>query len=636
MRILLLFIFCKILLADSLTQHYIDRALETNLYENKHWHTLLHFRGRKSDIDDKYFFYSKVNDKSLPKNEMIATIKAFYENPDEVSIPKDLRDRIAISNTRYDKDSKLPKASLRNEDYHAICRFPARFEFLDKYLKFENLPKVECKEYNDMLNYVQPRKAIVVFPSAYINSPASSFGHTFILLQGKYKNKLLSFAINYAADVNSHNENLLKFTMRGLFGGYTGRYSILPYYEKIKEYRDVENRDIWEFPLNLSEEEVKRLFAHLWEVRNNEDRYLFLTKNCSYNILWLIEAARDDVNIRKYFIYHVNPPETIFAMQRENLIESQIYRPSKRSLIYAYKDNLSLKLINKAKKISKGKLDSNAILNEDISLEQKQKTLELSQELTEYYAIKGKMDKQTYIDTAHNIAKSRSQLGRGSEIKVPTPTPMLNGNQAARISAFDLFKNNKHHVGFEFRLLHHDITDSDIGYLRGVGIEFLKARFYIDDKGLQLDEGKILGLESYGTTDSVFKSISFRFNMGFDRSFLVDLPNYYIRLGGGFSFNLFNRGYVYYMLEPVFFVDNGGRFSLSNVFGVNIGRKKLKLSIEYSNRIYFNAINSNIINATFHINVVRNLALFINYRHYFYNQTYNDRYVITAGVRTYF
>ena len=36
-------------------------------------------------------------------------------------------------------------------------------------------------------------------------------------------------------------------------------YSILPYYEMVKKYSDLENRDIWEYELNLDRMEIRRL-----------------------------------------------------------------------------------------------------------------------------------------------------------------------------------------------------------------------------------------------------------------------------------------------------------------------------------------------------------------------------------------
>jgi len=42
------------------------------------------------------------------------------------------------------------------------------------------------------------------------------------------------------------------FAINALIGVYPGMFSIMPYYLKVREYNDLENRDIWEYELNLT------------------------------------------------------------------------------------------------------------------------------------------------------------------------------------------------------------------------------------------------------------------------------------------------------------------------------------------------------------------------------------------------
>ncbi len=620
-------------------QPYIQKALDLKLYENKEWLTLLHSNGKKSEIKQQSFFYAKNGRKSA-KDEMIATILEIYTSPQILEIPPEYQKLIQAAQLAQ-TDSNIPKRSSLAEDYHAMCRFPARFAFLYAHLRFKNLPNIACDEYHTMLTYVNPKSVSIVFPSAYINSPASMFGHTFLLLESDYKSKLLSYALNYAANADSKQENMFGFAIKGLFGGYNGVYSMLPYYDKLKEYRDTESRDIWEIELNLNPKEVERLFAHLWELRDLQSPYLFFTKNCSYNILWLLEAARPGVNLRKYFVYQVNPPETIFAMQRENLILRQTYRPSKRTIINAYRESLSVRAVSKVKKLALGKISPQSILDSRFSLQEKQFILEASNELSEYNYIHQKLNLQEYTSIAHDIATQRATLGKSPELKIKTPKSVLDGNQGGRISAFSVFKDSQSYAGFEFRLTYHDTTDSDAGYLKGSQIEFLKGSIYLDFskdsyKKLQIQEAKILSIESYGAFNQIFHPISFRINTGFDRRFLEDKLAYYISLGGGLSFNMGHYAFVYYFLEPLFFVQRQANVALANVAGINLSdNNRLKLVLEYQNRIY-GKVNANQIYATLSINLVRNLALFGRYEHYFYNESYIDRGVGIFGIRAYF
>ena len=73
----------------------------------------------------------------------------------------------------------------------------------------------------------------------------------------------------------------------------------MPYYRKVREYNDIESRDIWEYKLKLSEEEVSRVLLHLWEMQRAEFDYYFLDENCSYQLLSLLDVAREDLHLTK-------------------------------------------------------------------------------------------------------------------------------------------------------------------------------------------------------------------------------------------------------------------------------------------------------------------------------------------------
>jgi hypothetical protein len=124
------------------------------------------------------------------------------------------------------------------------------------------------------------------------------YGHTLLRVDAKdqdEKTRLLAYAINYAANTNETNG--VAFAINGLFGGYPGTFSMMPYYLKVREYSDMENRDVWEYELNLSPDVVDRVLMHVWELGPIYFDYYFFDENCSYYLLELLEAARPDMNL---------------------------------------------------------------------------------------------------------------------------------------------------------------------------------------------------------------------------------------------------------------------------------------------------------------------------------------------------
>ncbi len=72
---------------------------------------------------------------------------------------------------------------------------------------------------------------------------------------------------------------------------------MLPYYTKLQEYSDVDHRDIWEYPLNLTGPEIRKMMLHIREMDGIASDYYFFDENCSYDLLFLLEAARPSVKL---------------------------------------------------------------------------------------------------------------------------------------------------------------------------------------------------------------------------------------------------------------------------------------------------------------------------------------------------
>lgn len=53
-------------------------------------------------------------------------------------------------------------------------------------------------------------------------------------------------------------------------------------------------RDIWEYDLAFSQEEMDRMLLHVWELFFTNFDY-YIKENFSYHLLSLIEAAKPDV-----------------------------------------------------------------------------------------------------------------------------------------------------------------------------------------------------------------------------------------------------------------------------------------------------------------------------------------------------
>jgi hypothetical protein len=109
---------------------------------------------------------------------------------------------------------------------------------------------------------------------------------------------------------------------------------MLPYYLKVREYSDLENRDLWEYQLDLRGEEIERVLAHAWELLPVQFDYFFFDENCSYHLLGLLQVARGDLELTAQFPLWALPVDTVRVLTGQpGLVRKIVYRPSTATII---------------------------------------------------------------------------------------------------------------------------------------------------------------------------------------------------------------------------------------------------------------------------------------------------------------
>ena len=160
------------------------------------------------------------------------------------------------------------------------------------------------------------------------------FGHTLLVFNKKGRpesERMLNYAVNFGALVPDEEPGVL-FAMKGLFGSYEGHFSLLPYYLKLREYSDIESRDLWEYELRFTPKQLKRMVRHAWEMGSTYFDYYFLSQNCSYQLLSLLEVAEPKLDLREEFNLWAIPIDTVRVVLEQVGVQVKVrYRPSRGS-----------------------------------------------------------------------------------------------------------------------------------------------------------------------------------------------------------------------------------------------------------------------------------------------------------------
>ncbi|MBP9708076.1 MAG: DUF4105 domain-containing protein [Oligoflexales bacterium] len=264
---------------------------------------------------------------------------SLVDSPDFFLSPEGRKDSITELRQNIILALASENTALTLESYR--CRFPARYEFLKNYLSDLKKQVEDCPHVKEFLSGIAPESITLVFSSFYLNNPASMMGHTFLrfnrsINDERIKSPLLDYALNFAA--NQTSTNPFVYTVLGLTGGFGGTFSLSPYYSKVGEYAQYESRDLWEYELNLTREEVRRLFLTTLELGPQVINYFYIDENCSYVMLFLLDAARPTLELASLFRSIVTPTDTMRAVFDAGVVRSVEYLPSQRSkFLHFYK-----------------------------------------------------------------------------------------------------------------------------------------------------------------------------------------------------------------------------------------------------------------------------------------------------------
>jgi hypothetical protein len=216
-----------------------------------------------------------------------------------------------------------------------LCQFPARVTFATHTLDwFHKKDRPYCKDYISEVNPEKIESLSLMFASGYFDNPSSYYGHT--LLKFNYdgsvlNQRTLNSSLNYGAD-SGNEDGTLMYVLNGLFGGYQATYQRNNNFINSHRYTNAQLRDIWEYKLNLTAEQVKFIAEHAWELKRAKFTYYFFNDNCAHRIADLIERATSSKLAYSHGFW-VLPLQVIEHAKMVkgsagDLISSEVYHPS--------------------------------------------------------------------------------------------------------------------------------------------------------------------------------------------------------------------------------------------------------------------------------------------------------------------
>jgi hypothetical protein len=472
----------------------LERVDRDALHEDPQWLALVHYEknrfsaGVYSPAITPGFFLSPSGDRD-PRAEMHATLSSFFE----------------------------PTAVEEGEE-HPQCAFIARRRWLERKLGAlaRALPPRECSEYEQWRMALDAKGLSLIFPEGFMNNPASIFGHTLLRVDASREggnDEILGYAIDFTADTG--DDSGIVYLSKGVAGFYPAFFNLRPYYQQLKRYADWENRDIWEYRLAVDQEQVDFLLMHLWELKDVEFPYYFFTKNCSYELLRLLEIGVANVDASAHFPGPVLPVDTVRVVaDQPQFVTSTRYRASPETKLRAALTSLSREDRRRVQAIADGQLSPRDGSLEEIPPPRRARILDLAYAQLRYDYLAGNVSDEDSRGLSRRILIARSRVtdlapsesAEATDVEVPTVRPDQ-GHDTSLVALSGGWRDDESFIDFQFRPALHGILENSGGYPEFMEVRILdtRLRVYPESGRVRLQELTLFDTVSLSPRSHAFK-----------------------------------------------------------------------------------------------------------------------------------
>lgn len=455
------------------------------------WKALLHADATQFHIQDPRFLLSAPN--ASLEREMTATLDAFRQN----AIPG---------------------------EEHAICRFPARYEWLRRNLLINenDIPRVECTEFRRYRAKAPAEHIKLVFSSENVYSASSMMGHVLLKMEGTNDEGVpVEHAVSYFTVLDS--ANLPRLLYRVFVSGMPGLFALTPYQQQKERYLIGEERNIWEYELRLSEAQKSLIQAHIWELREIDSTYFFTSYNCATAILYILALSQPEILDRKE--RWVSPVDVVRTTHEFGLVENTVLIPSRRWKIKMLAEQLG----QRASTVYAAVNDRVTLgFNDHVDDQQAILGLELYRSYFSYLNENGAIPEPDSVSLRENIDAMSRAVPKNYQLDV---SEYKNPSKAPFDSQWSISAGFMDATSFyQFRILaaSHRLTDDNRQYFSESSLELgdVSLRYTPSNNELKLNEAKLYSMASINPWDEFTGGFSSKFKIGFEPHYDSELKDH--------------------------------------------------------------------------------------------------------------
>lgn len=509
------------------------------------------------------------------------------------------------------------RALVARQDYR--CRFPARRLFVKQNMALPegSLPIDKCGEYQEYLSFVPAEKVTLVYTSENLSQASSMMGHIMLKVSGTNDEQLpVEHGITFFTELNS--VNAAKILWDSLFVGKKGFFKVSPYQNQLQHYTKKEQRNVWEYTLDLTEDQRALMQAYFWEMKNVSIPYFFHTYNCAtLTQMILALAGKTPIPSSKDW---VTPIDVVKTAHHSGLLgETRVIPSSKWKLRMLQDASQSVEL----PPIQASDLSSAESLTLPADAKAKFLYLELLETYNHFLYEDGQISRNTWLQSRSSIdsLQAKSELSDW-QIDVSSYKSPLEAPLDSQMSVGVFRESERNWLIYSYMPASHGIEDDNRQFFGETELELSSLSILLDPENLnlKLNHWNLYSMRTHIPYERLTGGLSGRLRIGLQRhrndalerklaadvlggvAFSLDVTkdiNIYAQLNAGVGYGegsgfLYSEPQVGVFINQVFDMKTHLSFSIKeNAIGTDLTLKAFNLK----HSIY---INKNInVNATF-------------------------------------
>lgn len=459
---------------DSKAQDAVQEAERLQLYTDPIWNALFQNHLGSKKIQDPQFYLSK---KRELREEMIALLQG-------ISSPQ--RQELA-------------------------CRFPARVLWLQEKLSLPFFDFTICQDLNHFIINAPAQEVSVVFAAENISQPSSMMGHVFLKLEGlNGKNIPVAHMISFFTEIQDYN--IPKLIVESLITGKQSFYTLSPYEENKNYYLYTEQRNIWEYQLELTTFQRTLLHYYLYEIKSTEFNYFFNSFNCATLTRNILAVVFPDIAKENFW---VSPLDVVRSIDHDSYTRKRKMIPSSKWKIKALKDEIggSPKLLNTIKERDYSKIDTF-----HFDIERTWLSYDLASSFNDYSLEQGNITVDEWRVQRNSLMNKKELLIPGGSLDITNTSNISNtpGDSQVFLAGQSYLGSSKFILGYLPGA--HALLDDDTQYLNQWELKMGEISVAYNDitKELNLESFVIYSAISLAPTDKLIPTLSAKLRFGYE------------------------------------------------------------------------------------------------------------------------